>query len=118
VRAIRGAITVTENTHDAIFEATQCLIGEIVRRNDLDPGEVVSTFFTLTPDLNADFPARAARAMGWDMPMLDMQEVPVPGALPRCIRVLMHVERSGAVRHAYLRDARNLRPDLESGGQP
>ena len=115
MKAIRGAITVPENTHDAIFEATQCLIAEIARRNDLQPIEVVSTFFTLTPDLNADFPARAARAMGWDTPMLDMQEVPVPGALPRCIRVLLHVERTGPVHHAYLRDARTLRPDLERG---
>jgi chorismate mutase len=113
VKAIRGAITVGTNSHEAIFEATQTLISEIARRNDLRPEEVVSTFFTLTPDLNADFPARAAREMGWDMPMLDMQEVPVPGALRRCIRVLIHVERSGPVRHAYLREARALRPDLE-----
>lgn len=114
MRAIRGAITVQTNSHEAIFEATQTLIAEIARRNDLQPEEVVSTFFTLTPDLNADFPARAAREMGWDSPMLDMQEVPVPGALDRCIRVLIHVERSGPVRHAYLRGARRLRPDLES----
>lgn len=118
MKAIRGAITVAENTHDAIFEATQSLISEIARRNNLRPSEVVSTFFTLTPDLNADFPARAARAMGWDMPMLDMQEVPVPGALARCIRVLVHVDRTGPVRHAYLREASSLRPDLESGSRP
>lgn len=103
------------NTAGAITEGTQVLLREISERNALVPEEVVSIFFTLTPDLNAEFPARAARASGWDVPMLDMQEVPVPGALPRCIRVLLHVQRSAKVRHAYLRGARSLRPDLEAG---
>jgi chorismate mutase len=115
VRAIRGAITVDGNTPGAISEATQTLLQEISSRNALAPDEVVSIFFTVTPDLDAEFPARAARASGWDVPMLDMQEVPVPGSLPRCIRVLLHVQRTGKVRHAYLRDARALRPDLEAG---
>jgi chorismate mutase len=114
VRAIRGAITAAANSREAICEATQSLLREIAHRNSLEPGEVVSAFFTLTPDLDADFPARAARAMGWDMPMLDMQEVPVPGSLQRCIRVLLHVNRVTEVRHAYLGEARSLRPDLES----
>jgi chorismate mutase len=114
VRAIRGAITAPSNSREAICDATQQLLREIAARNALEPGEVVSAFFTLTPDLDADFPARAARAMGWDVPMLDMQEVPVPGSLPRCIRVLLHVNRDRDVRHAYLGDARALRPDLES----
>lgn len=90
------------------------LLEEIRRRNCLSPAEVVSIFFTLTPDLDADFPARAARMAGWDVPMLDMQEVPVPGALAKCIRVLLHVNRSEPVRHAYLRGAQRLRPDLET----
>lgn len=115
MRAIRGAITVDSNSAAAITEGTQILLREISERNALGPEEVVSIFFTLTPDLNAEFPARAARASGWDVPMLDMQEVPVPGSLPRCIRVLLLVQRSGLVRHAYLRDARTLRPDLEAG---
>lgn len=113
MRAIRGAIAVPANTAEAIGDATVELLGEIARRNCLSVEEVVSVFFTLTPDLSADFPARAARAHGWDVPMLDMQEVPVPGSLPRCLRVLVHVDRTSPVRHAYLRGARALRPDLE-----
>lgn len=116
MRAIRGAITVCENTEACIAEATHELLGELARRNALKPQEVVSVFFTLTPDLDAMFPARAARAMGWDIPMLDMQEVPVPGSLQRCLRVLLHVERDDEVRHAYLRGAGVLRPDLEASG--
>ena len=113
MKAIRGAITVDANTSAAIAEATQTLLAEIAQRNALTPADVISAFFTLTPDLNADFPARAARAAGWDMPMLDTLEIAVPGALPCCLRVLLHVDRATPVRHAYLRGARHLRPDLE-----
>jgi chorismate mutase len=113
MKAIRGAITVSENTRDAIAEGTCILVDELARRNDLNTDEVISIFFTLTPDLDADFPARSARMAGWDVPMLDMQELPVPGSIERCIRILMHVDRTDPVRHAYLRDARRLRPDLE-----
>jgi len=104
---------VDENSPQAIREATQCLLQELALRNSLHVGEVISVFFSVTSDLNADFPARAARAIGWDVPMLDMQEMKVPGALQRCLRVLVHVERTGDVAHAYLRGARQLRPDLE-----
>lgn len=114
MKAIRGAIAVPENTPEAIGAATVELLEEIARRNCLVVDEVVSVFFTLTPDLYADFPARAARAHGWEVPMLDMQQVSVPGALPRCLRVLVHVERTTPVRHAYLRDARLLRPEFEA----
>ena len=110
MKAVRGAITVGANTSGAIAEATQTLLAEIARRNDLTPAEVISAFFTLTPDLTADFPARAA---GWDVPMLDTQEIAVPGALSCCLRVLLHVDRDTPVKHAYLRGARELRPDLE-----
>jgi chorismate mutase len=114
MKAIRGAITVPENTREAIAEATTSLLTEIAARNQLGPEEVISVFFSLTPDLNADFPARSARAAGWDVPMLDMQEVGVPDGLERCLRLLMHVDRNGSVRHAYLRGAAELRPDLEA----
>jgi chorismate mutase len=113
MRAIRGAITVSENTEEAIDEATQVLLRCLEDRNDLHTSEIVSVFFTLTPDLDAAFPARSARAMGWDVAMLDMQEVDVPGALQRCLRVLVHVQVDRPVSHAYLREARHLRPDLE-----
>jgi chorismate mutase len=113
VRAIRGAITVESNTEEAIRQATQELLRELAQRNGLAAGDVISAFFTLTPDLNAAFPARAARGMGWDMPMLDMIEIDVPGALQRCVRVLLHVDGGQDVSHVYLRGARDLRPDLE-----
>lgn len=113
MKAIRGAITVSADTPEAIREATRTLLGEVARRNGLQPCDVVSVFFSVTPDLTADFPARAARGMGWDVPMLDMLEMNVPGALPRCLRVLVHVNQDGETRHAYLRGARDLRPDLE-----
>jgi len=114
VRAIRGAITVDSNTAEEITVATRELLSVLHHRNDLIIAHIVSIFFTLTKDLDADFPARAARSMGWDVPMLDMQEVPVPESLARCLRVLILVDRSEPVRHAYLRGARILRPDLES----
>lgn len=114
MKALRGAITADTNSEEAIVEATRTLLTCLVDRNTLQVEEIVSVFFTLTPDLNACFPARAAREMGWDVPMLDMQEIDVPGALKMCIRVLVHIESNGPVRHAYLRGAVDLRPDLES----
>jgi chorismate mutase len=113
VKAIRGAITVDGNTPEAIGAATSELLVAIKRRNDLSMHEVVSVLFTMTPDLNADFPARAARLSGWDVPLLDMVEVDVPGSLRCCLRALIHVDRTEPVRNAYLRGARVLRPDLE-----
>ena len=114
MKAIRGAITVSANTATAIGEATTTLLSALRERNSLRMDEVVSVFFTLTPDLDADFPARAARDSGWDVPMLDMVELNVPGALSCCLRVLVHVNRTGPIKHAYLRGAEQLRPDLES----
>lgn len=112
--ALRGAITVDANTELAIMDATHELLAELASRNRLGADEIISLFFTLTPDLNACFPARAARLrMGWDVPMIDMVEVDVPGALCRCVRVLIHVRRDEPGRHAYLRGARSLRPELE-----
>jgi chorismate mutase len=116
IRAVRGATTVDRDAAAEIREATRELLGEIVRRNALAVDDVVSAFFTVTPDLTAEFPARAARELGWaDVPLLCTMEIPVPGALARCIRVLLHVESArprDEIAHVYLRDARSLRPDL------
>ena len=116
LRAFRGATTVTADDPALIAEATAELVRELVARNALEPDDLVSAFFTVTPDLRSEFPARAARDVGWgDVPLLCTVEIPVDGALPRCIRVLVHAETARArheVRHVYLRDARALRPDL------
>ena len=116
VRAIRGATTVSEDTADAIRAATQTLLREIAARNAIAPADVISALFTVTSDLKSEFPARAARDLGWlDVPLICTVEIPVPGALPRCIRVLLHIETHrprGLIEHVYLDGARVLRPDL------
>ncbi len=116
VRAIRGATTVNEDTAGAISVATQILLREIATRNAIQPTDVISALFTVTSDLRSEFPARAARELGWlDVPLLCTVEIPVPGALPRCIRVLLHIETHrprSAIEHVYLDGARVLRPDL------
>ena len=118
-RGIRGAITVDSNTRDAILAATQTLLRSMIEANDVWTSELASVIFTATPDLDAVYPAVAARAMGWtDVPLLCMQEMAVAGSLERCIRVLMHwnTDREGSdIRHVYLEGARVLRPDLEGG---
>lgn len=115
-RGIRGAITVTENTVDAILSATRTLLEAIIAANDLNAGDIASVTFTATADLDAVYPAVAARNIGWvHTPLLCMQEMAVPGSLPKCIRVLIHwnTDRSPkAVRHVYLGEAQKLRPDL------
>lgn len=99
-----------------IDSATRELLIHIMSINSLVPEDVVSVIFTVTDDLRSEFPARAARALGWtDVPLLCTVEIPVPGALARCVRVLLHVETTRArssMRHVYLRGARSLRPDL------
>lgn len=115
--AIRGAIRVGRNDRDAIFRGTQRLLREIQERNGLGPEDVISVFFTMTPDLNADFPAYAAREMGWtDTAMLGAQETAVPGAMDRMVRVLVHAPGPGPARHVYLGDAAAMRPDLAEEG--
>lgn len=115
VRGIRGATTVDANDATQIAAATKELLETITHLNGLDPGDVASVWFTVTPDLDAEFPARAAREIGWsDVPLICGREIPVPGALERCIRVLVHwnTDRAQAdVRHAFLRGARALRPE-------
>lgn len=116
VRGVRGATTATENTEEAVVEATKQLLQEMMGANGFDKASIASVIFTTSPDLNAAFPAQAARELGLhSVPLLGAGEVDVPGALSRCIRVLMHVNTTVAqrdVRHVYLREARSLRPDL------
>ena len=114
--ALRGANTVTENRADAILAATDELMREILARNALGADDLVSCIFTLTPDLDAGFPAVAAREMGLSrVPLLCARESPVAGALPMVIRVLMHCYPPVGVdpQHVYLGEARKLRLDLE-----
>ncbi len=116
MRGIRGATQIDANTVSAIEEGVAELCRAVSEANALEPEEIVWAMFTVTHDLDADFPARAARVKGgWSMvPMICSREIPVPGSLPRVIRVLIHVD-SGSPRdakHVYLRGARVLRPDL------
>ena len=114
VRAIRGAVCATANTAEAIEQAARRLVEAICRANGLQADRVISAIFTVTHDLNAQFPAVGARQAGWqEVPLLCAQEVPVPGSLPRCIRVLVHayLPVGQAVRHVYLDGAEVLRPD-------
>ncbi|MPZ97742.1 MAG: chorismate mutase [Dehalococcoidia bacterium] len=116
VRGIRGATTVRANTRDDILAATHELLDAIVRGNDIQHDHVASIIFSTTPDLNAEFPAVAAREDGWtDVALSCVHEMNVPGSLARCLRILMHVntERAAAdIKHVYLHGARQLRRDL------
>ena len=116
MRGIRGATQIDANTVDAMEDAVAELCHALTEANALDPDEIVWAIFTVTHDLDADFPARAARVKGgWsDVPMICSREIPVPGSLPRAIRVLVHVDSGDPrdVKHVYLRGARVLRPDL------
>lgn len=116
LHAIRGATTAPHDNGDEVLAATRELLLVIIERNALTAADVVSAIFTLTPDLRSEFPALAARELGWtDAALLCTMEIPVPGALQRTIRVLIHAEFETprtAVEHVYLRDAMVLRPDL------
>lgn len=116
VRAVRGAIQVDRDDPADILTGTRELLTEVLRHNELAQTDLISIVFTLTPDLTSCFPARAARDLGLaDVPLLCATEVDVPGALPRVVRLLAHVESDrprSAVRHIYLRGAIRLRPDL------
>lgn len=121
VRGIRGATTVDENSREAILEAAAELLNEVVRLNAIEHDHVASIMFTATQDLNAEFPAVAARQQGWtDVALECMPEMNVPGSLQRCLRILMHVNTTRAPRdlvHVYLRGARALRPDLVASAE-
>jgi chorismate mutase len=115
LKAIRGATTVETDTSEAIAAGTEELLRAIMARNQLGIADIVSVIFTATPDLVSDFPAVAARRLGLShTPLLCSQEIPVAGAVPRCVRVLLHcyapVRRE--MRHVYLHEARQLRLDL------
>jgi chorismate mutase len=116
LRALRGAITVAENDSGAILAATHELVREVMVRNGLRNEDLVSCIFTCTEDLNAEFPAVAARQMGLSgVPLLCAREMGVPGALPRVIRLLVHcyADPEAPPEHVYLREAAVLRKDLE-----
>jgi len=117
VRGIRGAITADADTTEGILGATQRLLTAIVEANRIATEDIASVLFTVTPDLKAQFPAAAARRMGWTLvPLLNFTEIAVPGGLERCIRVLLHLNTTlgqAEIVHVYLEGARALRPDLE-----
>jgi chorismate mutase len=116
LRALRGAITVEANEPEAILDATDELVRAVMERNSLRPADLVSCIFTCTGDLDAEFPAVAARRLGLSaVPLLCAREVDVPGSLPRVIRLMVHcyADEGSEARHVYLREATSLREDLE-----
>ena len=115
--ALRGAVTVDRNDSESILAATRELMGELMRRNRIEPDQMVSCIFSCTSDLDAEFPAVAARDLGLDrVPLLCAREIDVPGALGRVIRVLLHYYGDGdhTSEHVYLREAKRLRQDLDA----
>ena len=118
LRGLRGATTAPANTRDAILDATEELIRALQEANGFKPEDVESAIFTSSPDLTAEYPARAARRLGWDsVPLLGASEVGVPDGVPRCIRLLLHLytaKAPGDLKHMYLRDAAKLRPDRKT----
>lgn len=114
-RGVRGATIAADNTPDAIHAATRDLLSQIVAENQIDTDDLASVIFTMSPDLTADYPAVGARQLGWlSVPLLCSQEIEVPGALPRTIRVLLHWNTSipqSQIRHVYINGAEVLRPD-------
>ena len=116
LRALRGAITVDDNDRDAILDGTEELVREVMQRNELAADDMVSCVFTLTGDLDAAFPAEAARRLGLSaVPLLCAREIDVEGALPRVIRLMVHcyADPDRPAQHVYLREAIGLRRDLE-----
>ena len=115
-RGIRGATTVEQNDREEILTATKELLGLLIAKNELQKENVASAFFSMTEDLDADFPALAARELGWtEVALVCMREIPVPHSLSKCIRILLHVntERSASeIQHVYIRGAANLRPNF------
>ncbi len=115
-RGVRGATTVPENTRDEILQATRQMLALMIRRNDIDSKDLASATFTVTKDLDAEFPAYAARQLGWlNVPLLCGYEISVESSLQKCIRVLLHWntdKTQDEVHHVYIHEAVKLRPDL------
>ena len=120
VRGIRGAVNIASNTKEEILTKSRELLEAIVRENKLQAEDIACAIFTLTPDLNADFPAYAARQLGWrDVPLMCARELDVPGAMEKVIRVLLLVNSkipASKIKHQYLGDTPQLRPDLAQKG--
>ena len=119
IRGLRGAVTVEANTVEDILSRTRELLESMVERNKLEEDDIVSAVFSVTDDLDAVFPAKAAREMGWlHTPLMCTREIPVPDSLQACVRVLLHVYTVKAKEdlvHVYLYGARKLRPDCDPG---
>jgi chorismate mutase len=117
-RGIRGATTVATNARDEILLATRQLLALMIRLNDVQAEDVCCALFTVTRDLDAEFPALAARQLGWlDVPLMCSYEIYVPGSLPRCIRIMIHWNTDKSQKeivHPYLKEAKRLRPDLST----
>jgi len=115
-RGIRGATTISQNEREEILTASRQLLALLIRQNGIDPQDIASATFTTTPDIDAEFPALAARQLGWiDVPLLCGHEMSVPGGLALCIRVMIHWNTDkpqNEIHHVYMRDAQSLRPDL------
>ena len=116
VRAVRGATQVDENSSASIDAATRELVTQVMESNSLDPSEVISIIFTMSPDLDAAFPAASARSLGFELvPLICAVEIAVPGSLPRTIRLMAHVNtelKPNEIAHIYLHGARSLRSDI------
>jgi len=121
LRGVRGATSVGQDTPDAITAGSAELVAEVLERNELAPENIVSIIFTVSHDLTSEYPAVAARQLGLSgVALMCAREIPVPGSVERCIRMLVHayMPRSSPVRHVYLHDARRLRVDLVEGDGP
>lgn len=116
VRAVRGAITVKKNEADEIISNTKILLSKIIELNRIKKDDMISIFFTATPDIDAVFPSVAAREMGFtDVPLMCASELAIKGSLEKCIRIMMHINSEknlNEIIHVYLNDAKKLRPDL------
>lgn len=116
LRGVRGATCAAENSKSAIVETTKAMLLKIIEANDMQPDDIASAFFSTTRDLTAEFPAIAARQLGWkEVPLMCMHEMEVPNSLPMCVRVMVHwntEKRASDIRHVYINGAERLRPDL------